>query len=281
MSEHHLVLTTREGDVSVTVVLDAAMNYALAHNGISPLKAIVVENETADDLDDLSIDITLTGPVPGRIATPLRSRLPQVPAGHALELPGHAARWDFDTATFAQLDEAVTAQLAIHVFDVDRSLRTDGTMRLLARDEWWCLSIHESLTAFVTPRARAIQDLVSDASDLLGQRTGSPSIEGYQGGADRTMAIAGAIYDAMRDRQIRYINPPASFEGTGQKIRPPHEVLVDRWGTCLDLATTYAAALEHSGLHPSWSSATGTRSPAISWRSSSCPSWCSTIRAPS
>lgn len=53
------------------------------------------------------------------------------------------------------------------------------------------------------------------------------------------MAIAGAIYDAMRDRQIRYINPPASFEGTGQKIRPQHEVLVDRWSTCLDLATTY------------------------------------------
>ena len=81
MSEHHLVLSTREGGLSVTVVLDAAMNYALAHNGISPLKAMVVENETADDLDDLSIDITLTGPVPGRIATPLRSRLPQVRAG--------------------------------------------------------------------------------------------------------------------------------------------------------------------------------------------------------
>jgi hypothetical protein len=104
----------------------------------------------------------------------------------------------------------VTGRVAVHVFDVDRSLRMNGTMRLLARDEWWWMSIHESLRAFVTPRARAIQDLMSDASDLLGQRTGSPSIEGYQGGADRAMAIAGAIYDAMRDRQIRYINPRAS-----------------------------------------------------------------------
>jgi hypothetical protein len=102
----------------------------------------------------------------------------------------------------------------------------------------------------VTPRARAIQDLIGEASDLLGERTGDPSLQGYQAGSDRAMAIARAVYDAMRARQIRYINPPASFEGTGQKIRPAHEVLVDRWGTCLDLATTYAAALEHAGLHP-------------------------------
>jgi hypothetical protein len=92
--------------------------------------------------------------------------------------------------------------------------------RLLARDEWWALSIRESIAAFVTSRARAIQDLMSEASDLLGQTTGSPSVQGYQGGADRAMTIAKAIYDAMGARNIRYINPPASFEGTGQKIRP-------------------------------------------------------------
>ena len=59
----------------------------------------------------------------------------------------------------------------------------------------------------------------------------------------------------MAARHVRYINPPPSFEGTGQKIRSPHEVLVERWGTCLDLATTYAAALEHAGLHPVLSAA--------------------------
>ena len=135
-------------------------------------------------------------------------------------------------------------------FDATRTLRAEGTLRLLARDEWWARAIRESLAAFVTPRARAIQDLMSEASDLLGQTTGSPAVQGYQGGADRAMKIARAIYDAMGARNIRYINPPASFEGTGQKIRPPQEVLVDRWGTCLDLATTYASALEHAGLHP-------------------------------
>jgi len=250
MDEQTLTLTGRDEHVGVAVVLDAAMNYALAHNGISPLKAIIIENGSTEPLSELMIEITLTGPVPGRIAEPLRSRLPEVPAGQTLELPGHGARWQFDTATFAQLDEAVTATVGVHVFDAAHSVRMTDTMRLLARDEWWAASIEESLAAFVTPRARAVQDLLGDASDLLGTRTGDPSLQGYQGGADRAMAIAGAIYDAMGARQIRYINPPASFEGTGQKIRPAQEVLVDRWGTCLDLATTYAAALEHAGLHP-------------------------------
>ncbi|HEX4344258.1 MAG TPA: DUF4011 domain-containing protein, partial [Solirubrobacteraceae bacterium] len=250
MSEQLLILSETADHVRVTVVLDSAMNYALAHNGISPLKAIVVENGSAEILSDLSIEIKLSGAAPGRIAEPLRSRLPDVDAGETLELPGHGVRWAFDTAAFAQLDEAASALVTVHVFDATRSFKSSGTMRLLARDEWWWHAPEESLAAFVTPRARAIQDLIGEASDLLGERTRDPSVQGYQGGTDRAMAIAGAIYDAMQARRIRYINPPASFEGDGQKIRPSHEVLVDRWGTCLDLATTYAGALEHAGLHP-------------------------------
>ncbi len=42
------------------------------------------------------------------------------------------------------------------------------------------------------------------------------------------------------DARWRTLDGRRSFEGTGQKIREPREVLVDRWGTCLDLATTYA-----------------------------------------
>lgn len=250
MTDQMLVLSECTDEVRVTVVLDAAMNYALAHNGISPLKSIQIENGSAEPLRDLNIEIKLTGPTPGRIAEPLRSRLPDVEEGERIELPGHGASWAFNTAAFAQLDEAIGALVVVHVFNATRSVQMSGRMRLLARDEWWALSIEESLAAFVTPRARAVQDLISDASDLLGQRSGDPSVQGYQGGTDRAMAIAEAIYDAMQARKIRYINPPASFEGTGQKVRPAHEVLVDRWGTCLDLATTYAAALEHAGLRP-------------------------------
>jgi hypothetical protein len=249
MPEPTLDLTLKDGDLAARIELDAAMNYALAHNGISPLRSVWLSNASPDAARDLQLELSFGAADAGRIATPLRCALPPVPPRDALTVAGHGVRWTFDAATFAQLDEAVTATLTARLFDTTRMLHAEGAMRLLARDEWWFDSPWESLTAFVTPRARAIADLVSDASDALGRTTGDPSIQGYQGGADRALAIATAIYEAMRARGIRYINPPASFEGSGQKIRPPHEVLVDRWGTCLDLATTYAGALEHAGLH--------------------------------
>jgi len=95
-----------------------------------------------------------------------------------------------------------------------------------------------------------VADLLSEASDLLAARTGDPSLQGYQAGYERVLAVTEAITDALRERGIRYIEPPASFEGAGQKIRPPREVLLDRWGTCLDLTCTLAAAFEAAGLNP-------------------------------
>src|SRR4051812_15935929 len=250
MSENTLILTPANGELAATIEFDAAMNYALAHNAISPLRSVRIDNASAAPLDGLQLEIALSAPVSGRVAAPLLAALPPVAPGDALSISGRDFRWTFDAATFAQLDEAVAGAVDVRLFDATRMLHAEGAMRLLARDEWWFSTMLESLAAFVTPRAKAIADLVGEASDRLGRQTGDPSMQGYQGGADRALAIATAIYEAMRAREIRYINPPASFEGTGQKIRPSHEVLVERWGTCLDLATTYAAALEHAGLHP-------------------------------
>ncbi len=58
------------------------------------------------------------------------------------------------------------------------------------------------------------------------------------------------MYESLRSRRIRYIEPPASFERTGQKVRTTAQVLEDRFGTCIDLAVAYAACLEAAGLHP-------------------------------
>jgi hypothetical protein len=250
VNDDRLYLEATDGALSATLVLDSAMNYALAHNGVSPLRELILKNDSDQPVRGLNLEVELTAPVAGRIAEALRMTVPELGPYGTQSMPGRGVPWTFDAATFAQIDEAVTASVQAKFFDSIRTLRAEGTLRLLAHDEWWSLSIEESLAAFVTPRARAIQDLVSEASDLLGQRTGSPSLDGYQGGADRAMKIANAIYDAMSARGIRYINPPPSFENSGQKIRSPHEVVVDRWGTCLDLATTYAAALEQAGLNP-------------------------------
>jgi hypothetical protein len=250
VGDQQLHLKASEGGLSMDLVLESAMNYALAHNSVSPLKHLEVINDTEAAVRGMGMEVLLDAPVDGKLAAPLRVDIPEVQPFQHRTLHFKGSAWRFDAGTFAQIDEAISAHVTARFFDSTRTLRAEATMRLLAHDEWWSLSIRESLAAFVTPRATAIRDLLSDASDLLREQTGSPSMEGYQGGAERAMSIAGAIYDAMAARQIRYINPPPSFEGTGQKIRSPHEVLVGRFGTCLDLATVYAAALEAAGLNP-------------------------------
>ena len=54
----------------------------------------------------------------------------------------------------------------------------------------------------------------------------------------------------MAKSGVTYVNPPASFEKSGQKVRSPSRVLEARMGTCLDLAVLAAAALEQCGLRP-------------------------------
>ena len=42
-----------------------------------------------------------------------------------------------------------------------------------------------------------------------------------------------AIYRAIAELGIRYINPPASFETTGQKVRFPSDIVAPRFEPCI------------------------------------------------
>ncbi len=108
----------------------------------------------------------------------------------------------------------------------------------------------EMLAAHVMPNAPEIADLLKDVSTRLEAASGSPSLEGYQGGPERVDQIVGAVYAALQAREIRYAEPPASWGVRGQKVRTPQEVLGDRIGTCLDLVVVMAACLEQSGIRP-------------------------------
>ncbi|KAE8766143.1 DUF3320 domain-containing protein [Georgenia thermotolerans] len=239
-----------EAGLDVELVYRDAVNFALVNNGITPLLGLAIANPGAEPTGDIDISLSIAAPLPIEVASELHFVVPSIPAGGDVHLFAADLKWSLDPRAFVQLEEAVGAQLHLSVVAGGRRRHTESDVRLLARDEWWAVAIPESLAAFVLPRDRAVGRLLSEASDLLASRTGDPSLQGYQAGAERVLAIAEAVFDAMRAREIRYIDPPPSFEGTGQKIRRPGEVLDDRWGTCLDLATTYAAALEAAGLNP-------------------------------
>jgi len=116
---------------------------------------------------------------------------------------------------------------------------------------WSGINMSETIASFVTPNADSLSKIRSKASDILGQWGKARSLEGYQSeDRDRILTIAAALYAALEKENINYVNPPAGFEKSGQRIRIPDEVLTNHEGTCVDLAVTYAAALESVGLNP-------------------------------
>lgn len=123
-------------------------------------------------------------------------------------------------------------------------------LKILAPNEWFNHpSFYESLAGFVQPNDPDLVPILRRASSILKEETGSSSLEGYQRGATRATEIAGALFEALRGENITYTEPPASFEGTGQRVRTSSEVVDSKLGTCIDLAVLYAALLEQVGLH--------------------------------
>ncbi|MFI7482505.1 DUF4011 domain-containing protein [Kocuria sp. M1R5S2] len=240
------------GPLTVTVLFREAVNYALVNNDVSPLLEIRVHNTdpvAAHVLEELVLvlDDALDD---GAMGTPRRVDRVTVGAGEELLLDGADVAWPLSHEAFAALDEARTVSLRINA-TVDGRVTTETTsVRLLARDEWYARSIPELLAAFITPNAAGVQQILERASGVLAERTGDPSLDGYQGGPERALEIGQAVYEALVSFGIRYAEPPASFETTGQKIRPVDAVLAERWGTCLDLTVACAAALEQAGLNP-------------------------------
>lgn len=127
------------------------------------------------------------------------------------------------------------------------------TVEVLAANQWVARPVQlslELLAAFVQPNSRAVAPLLLEASDRLQVKTGNSALDGYQQGSrDRVDAIVEAIYEAIRARDIRYAEPPASWGLTGQKVRTPAEVLEGRLGTCMDTTVTLAAVLEEAGIN--------------------------------
>jgi hypothetical protein len=226
------------------------INYASAGSGIPIVRRLQLLNTSEEALEALTLRVAVECALVDGIPAEWERAIGALPAGETLvfdDIPLH-----LDPGLLARLDEAVAAQVVVQVMRGDIALgRWTRPSRLLAHNEFYNeLAMAELVAAHIQPNHPAIVPVLQAAGELLQRETGDSSLQGYQSGPERATKIAAAIFEALRVRRIGYINPPASFEDTGQKIRTPEQVLEDRLGTCLDLACTYAACLEQAGLNP-------------------------------
>src|SRR5699024_9249786 len=228
--------TARDERISVELHFPPAINYALVHNKVPIARYLKLENLTGEDIAGVEVTIDLLGP-DGALAPTWRRQLPHLQAGSEL-LRDDSADFEPELATLKATDEAYPVRYRVTVrASGGTRLVAESHSQVLAHNEWFnSPSLYESIAAFVQPNTASVTHVLKAARDLLERETGSSSLQGYQEGSERAALIGGAIYEALRQQRISYVGVPASFERTGQKVRPTASVLRDQLGNCIDLS---------------------------------------------
>ncbi|MCF0205574.1 MAG: DUF4011 domain-containing protein, partial [Muribaculaceae bacterium] len=126
------------------------------------------------------------------------------------------------------------------------------SVNVMAFDQWTGMQVHPGMiSAFVTPNASFIPQIVKNASAILERLTGCSQMDEYQTqNPNRARAIVASIYEALRAEGITYCTVPASFGESGQRVRLADKVLLEKLGTCLDTTVLMASCLEAVGIFP-------------------------------
>ncbi|MFC5268107.1 hypothetical protein ACFPJ1_38850 [Kribbella qitaiheensis] len=190
------------------------------------------------------------------------------PAIDTVELPDRKAH-SFDLlptlfpAELAAVRELTRATVSVLVEDLDSEkveVHRTCPLWLLARSTA-PLSVHDPTTgaevdltpylgAFVTPNVPEVLDLLPVV------RTKHPEhrLSGYQGSSDVVEPQVQAVFEALRDSGIGYVNSVIAFDpedGTAnQRIRLPRETLRYQSANCLDGTVLVASVLEAMSLRP-------------------------------
>ena len=226
--------------------MQPSLNAALYENSVPVLEELTLLNESDRELPLVEIYVSSEPP----FILPRSWRLQQVSAGQLRLVKSLDVK--LDGALLAAQTEASRTLVTFVASGPEGELgRATCDLRVLARNEWGGLSgMPDILAAFVLPNDPAIARILKSASEVLRQANQSPGLEGYQSDKKRVWAQAQAIWNAVCALNISYINPPASFVETGQRIRLPSQILEERLATCLDNTVLFAACLEAIGLHP-------------------------------
>src|SRR3954449_158986 len=234
--------------ISIEITSTPVLSYALAHNRIPVVSRLAL---TAD------------APVRGATVR-LGVRDAEGPIARSIELLADIDEGRttvltdvglvMDPAAMLHVDEQRPGVIDVEV-EVDGEVvgETSRSVQVLAANQWLATPLPlalEMLAAHVMPNHPAVTALVSEAADLLEQKTGSGALVGYAATPERVDDVVRAITDVLQGRGIRYSEPPASWSDLGQQVRSPGDVLTWRVGTPLDTVVVLAAALEQAGLRP-------------------------------
>lgn len=237
---------------SARLSLDAVteLSYAMAHARIVPVQEVRV-SYTGPELRGASLEIEAST-AGGSLGAPKVVILDLAPG---LKTLAGLDLLSLDPGPMLQVDTEHPGFITLTLRGPDGVVIAEHRhpVTVLAANQWIARELHlglELLASFAQPQATALTPVLQRASDLLGESSGRTQLDGYQSdNPSRVDAMVAAVWDAVRELDVRYAEPPASWGLRGQKVRTPQEVLEGRLGTCLDTTLTLAALLEQVGIN--------------------------------
>lgn len=232
-------------DLKIEVSCSSAINYATVQARFAIIDRIVLDYSGAQSLP--VVVRALVTSADANVSTVAERHMDLVPGQTTL----HDLDLELDPDLFSRIDSRRPGKVIVQVH-TDNALMAEvrKQVELLPWTHWTGASTQaeaELLAAFVQPQHPEISGILSEVSSLLLERTGTASLEGFQSGPERVDATVEAVFDVLSQRQIRYSNPPASWELEtlgGQHVRSAEEVLSKKFGTCLDTTVLFASVLE-------------------------------------
>lgn len=234
-------------NLEVQVIHIPVVNFAMQQNHVPVIREIVLKNTDAEDIKNLSIQISFEPD----FAKSHQLYIDSIHAGSEERLSNISIQ--FSTSFLSQLTERLLGHIHIDITTNEHPIFSESyEISLLAFDQWGGISVlPEMLAAFITPNHNVIAPIIKRASEILGNWTGSPALDEYQTrDPNRLKKQMAAIYEAIAEQQIAYCSVPASFEETGQRVRLYDDILSHKLANCLDMSLLYAGCLEAVGIHP-------------------------------
>lgn len=232
--------------VRVEAAVADHVSVAFHQNEVPLIAEIVLENDTDDDIEQLTLSISAQ-PAFADTMTIAIDRL----GAHSSR---HLAPVDvaLNAPFLRQLTESIRGTLTISVSSGDTRLgEYSADLDVLPPSHWGgTAAAPELLAAYVRPNDPAVDIVLHDASARLAAAGRPSAIDGYASGSrEHVWEMASAIWAAIAAQGLTYVLPPASFERSGQKVRGPSDILTRKTGTCLDLTLLFAAVFEQAGLN--------------------------------
>lgn len=251
----HRIQDVAASDLSVELDVLDYFNYAFYHSGISQVQAMRITNKGNKKSQAITIAITLVD-----YGDSWEETIPSLAVGESWEERNITP--PLSNKKLRNLKESVRGALKIQIYDQYQRLwsKTIDT-RILAYNEWlfinsskglFYLPWFHTLATFIQPNATSLGSIIQKASMVLKRIWGDGGFSGYQSNdRNHVLNMLNAIHITLsEEKELGYINPPASFESAGQKIRLVEDTLKENRGTCLDLAVLQASLWERVGLSP-------------------------------